>query len=98
MLDFLERRFGRLAIANVTLYLIIGQAFVFFSAMFGLLDLRQFVLVPVLVQEGEWWRLLTFLFFPPPVNMNSMLSLVFLPFAWWIFYLMGNALEHYWGA
>lgn len=98
MLDFLERRFGRFALSNVTLYLIIGQVFVTLTAMLGLLDLRQFVLVPALVTNGEPWRLFTFLFFPPPVNFGSMLSLVFLPFAWWIFYLMGNALEHYWGA
>jgi hypothetical protein len=98
MLDFLERRLGRFAVTHVTLYLIIGQVFVCLSALLGLLDLRQFVLVPVLVVNGEPWRVLTFLFYPPPVNFGSMMSLFFLPFAWWIFYLMGNALEHYWGA
>ena len=98
MLDFLERRFGRFSLTHGTLYLIIGQVFVTLSAMLGLLDLRQFVLVPVLVTHGEPWRLLTFLFFPPPVNFGSMFSLALLPFAWWVFYLMGNALEHYWGA
>lgn len=98
LLDSLERRLGRFAPTNITLYLIIGQVFVCLSALLGLLDLRQFVLVPVLVQDGEWWRLFTFLFYPPPVNFRSMLSLALLPFAWWIFYLMGNALEHYWGA
>lgn len=97
MLDKLERLFGRLALPNLTLYLIIGQVFVALSSLLGLLDIRQFILVPVLVMQGEWWRVLTFLFFPPPVNYASMLSLVMLPFAWWIFYLMGNALEHYWG-
>jgi len=98
MLDFLERRLGRFAVTHATLYLIIGQVFVTLSAMLGLLDLRKFVLVPILVTHGEPWRVLTFLFYPPPVNFNSTLSLVFLPFAWWIFFLMGNALEHYWGA
>ena len=98
MLDFLERRLGRFAVANVTLYIIIGQVFVALSAMLGLLDLRKFLLVPILVTHGEPWRVLTFIFFPPPVNFGSMLSLVLLPFAWWIFYLMGNALEHHWGA
>lgn len=98
LLDTLERRFGRFALTNVTLYLIIGQVFVTLTSMLGLLDLRQFVLVPALVMEGEPWRLITFLFYPPPVNFRSMFSLMFLPFAWWIFYLMGNALEHYWGA
>lgn len=98
LLDPLERRFGRFAPTNVTLYLIIGQVFVTLAAMLGLLDLRQFVLVPALVTEGEPWRIFTFLFYPPPVNFRSMFSLMLLPFAWWIFYLMGNALEHYWGA
>jgi hypothetical protein len=97
MLDILDRKFGRFAVPNVTLYLIIGQVFVCLSALLGLLDLNQFVLVPALVMQGEPWRLLTFLFFPPPVNFNSMFSMMLLPFAWWIFYLMGNALESYWG-
>ena len=98
MLDQLERRLGRFALSHVTLYLIVGQVFVCLSALLGLLDLRQFVLVPALATHGEPWRLLTFLFYPPPVNFNSMFSLALLPFAWWIFYLMGNALESYWGA
>src|SRR5450759_1644045 len=98
MLDQLERRFGRFAPTNVTLYLIIGQVFVCLSALLGLLDLNYFVLRPVLVTHGEPWRLITFLFYPPPVNFGSMFSLALLPFAWWIFYLMGNALEHTWGA
>lgn len=98
MLDQLDRRFGRFALTHVTLYLIIGQVFVCLSALLGLLDLRQFLLVPVLVTNGEPWRLVTFLFYPPPVNFSSMFSLALLPFAWWVFYLMGNALEHFWGA
>ncbi len=98
MLDKLERALGRFALTNVTLYIIIGQVFVTLAVLLGRLDLGQFVLVPVLVTHGEPWRLVTFIFFPPPVNFNSMLSLAFLPFAWWIFFLMGNALEHEWGA
>jgi hypothetical protein len=97
MLDKLERRFGRLAVPNITLYIIIGQVFVALAALLGLLDLRQFLLVPILVTHGEPWRLITFVLFPPPVNFSSMLSIALLPFAWWIFYLMGNALEHEWG-
>ena len=81
MLDQLDRKFGRFALGNLTLYLIVGQVFVCLSALLGLLDLRQFVLVPALVVRGEPWRLFTFLFYPPPVNFSSMLSIVFLPFA-----------------
>jgi hypothetical protein len=98
MLEQLDRRFGRFAPAHITLYLIIGQVFVCLCSLLGLLDIRQFILVPALVTHGEPWRLVTFLFFPPPVNFASMFSLALLPFAWWVFYLMGTALESYWGA
>lgn len=94
MLDFLERKFGRLAVANLTLYLVIGQVFVLLSAMAGLLDLTKFVLVPGAVLAGEWWRLFTFPFFPPPPGWFGYL---FVAFAWYMFYLMGSALEDYWG-
>ncbi|HYD83676.1 MAG TPA: rhomboid family intramembrane serine protease [Opitutus sp.] len=96
MLDYLERKFGRIALQNVTLYLIIGQVFVTLTWMLGLLDQNRLVLVPYLVLHGEPWRLITFLFLPPPVS--GTFGLMLLPFAWWLFYLMGNALEHYWGA
>lgn len=98
MLDKFERMLGRFALPGITLYIIIGQVFVTLAALFHLLDLSLFMLVPVMVTHGEPWRLLTFVFFPPPVNFASMVSLALLPFAWWIFYLMGEALEHEWGA
>lgn len=91
MLDKLERAFGRLAIPNLSLYLVIGQVFVLLAAMMGMLDLGYFVLIPTAVREGEWWRLFSFVLFPPPTNY------VFVAFAWYMFFLMGSALEHYWG-
>ncbi len=95
MLDFLERKLGRFALPNVTIYLIIGQVFVTLTSMFGLLDPSRLLLVPYLAINGEPWRLVTFLLSPPPVS--GRLSLMLLPFAWWIFYMMGNALEQHWG-
>jgi hypothetical protein len=92
MLDKLERWFGRFALPNVTLYLIIGQVFVLLSAMLGQLDLAKFVLVPGAVLNGEWWRLITFVFFPPPT------SFIWVAFAWYAFYLTGSAMEGYWGS
>lgn len=93
-LDKLERTLGRFAIPNLTLYLVIGQVFVLLSWMMGLLDLSKFVLVPELVRAGEWWRPITFLFQPPPPGMFGYLLVAF---AWYMFYLMGSALEGYWG-
>lgn len=94
MLDQLERRFGRFAIPNLSLWIVIGQVFVLLAWMMGRLDLTDFVLVAGAVRAGQWWRLLTFIFMPPP---PGMLGYLFVAFAWYMFYLMGNALEHYWG-
>jgi hypothetical protein len=94
LLDRLERRFGRLAVPHLSLYLIIGQVFVLLSALLGLLDLGFFVLVPELARQGEWWRLIAMVFLPPS---PGLFGYVFVAFAWYMFYLMGSALEGYWG-
>ena len=95
MLDKLERRFGRFALPNVTLYIIIGQVFVLLAALLEKLDLNRVVLVPVLVlQNGEWWRLLSFIFYPPS---PGMFGYALVAFGWYMFFLMGGALEHFWG-
>ena len=94
LLDKLERLLGRFAVPHLALYLVIGQAFVLLSAMLGLLDLSYFILVPELVRQGEWWRLITMIFMPPP---PGMFGYIFVAFAWYIFFLMGSALEGHWG-
>jgi hypothetical protein len=91
MLEKLERKFRRYAVHNLTLYLIIGQVLFFVSSLSGR-SLARGVLFPELVLAGEWWRLITFLFIPPMANP------VFAFFAWYLFYLMGSALEGHWGA
>ena len=92
LLNNLERKFRRCAISNITLYLILGQALFFVFDLSGRFILDQAVLIPALVLGGEWWRLITFLFIPPMTNP------IFAFFAWYLFYLMGNALEGHWGA
>lgn len=88
--------FGRLAVSNLSLYLVVGQVFVLLASMFQLLDVTRLLLVPALVLHGEWWRVLTFLFVVPVPG--STFGFVFLAFGWYLFYLMGNALELFWGA
>lgn len=96
LLDKLERALGRFAIPNLSLYLIVGQVFVLFASMLQLLDPEKLIYAPVLVTElGEWWRLFSFMFMAPIPS--GMLGFVFLAFYWYLFYLMGNALEHQWG-
>lgn len=96
MLDRLERLFGRFAVPNLALYIVMGQVFVLLARMLNLIDVSKLVFAPVLVLQGEWWRALTFLFVLPLPQ--SAMGYVFAVFAWYLFYMMGSALESYWGA
>jgi hypothetical protein len=89
--DYLEKKFRRFAIPNITLYLITGQVVLFVLNLVGQFDLAFTLLIPELVREGQWWRLIAFIFTPPAAHP------VFIIFAWYLFYLMGNALEGHWG-
>ncbi len=92
LLDRLEKPLGRFALPNVTVYLIAGQTVFYVLFMTGKLDRSVTWLSADLLLEGQWWRIATFLFDPPLSNP------IFAFFAWYIFYLMGSALEGYWGA
>jgi hypothetical protein len=91
LLDRLENKLRRYAIPNLTVYLIAGQVLFFMFEMSGRFMLERVILVPDRVMMGEWWRLITFLFIPP------FTSPIFILFAWYLFYLMGSALEGHWG-
>lgn len=86
------RQLEPFAIHNLTLYLVIGQTFVYLSAMLGLVDPNKLMLVPVLVTHGEPWRLFSFIFIPPNAGW------LFIAFALYLFYLFGSSLEEHWGA
>lgn len=90
-LNRLERAFGRLAIPNISLYLVMGQVLFWAVSYLGFFELEKIALLPVAVLEGEAWRLFTFLLLPPNAHP------VFIAFAWYMFYMMGSALEQYWG-
>lgn len=91
-IDKLERRFGHLAITNLALYLVAGQVIVWTANWFKILPVEWFYLNPILVLNGQVWRLVTFLFIPP-VTWHP----VFLVFAWYIFWMISSALEGQWG-
>ena len=91
-----ERRFGRFAVPNVTVVLIVGQVFLFVAQQLnppngGVDVLESIRLYPAAVLSGEVWRLVTFLFVPPLTN------LIFAFIFWYLFYLMGTTLEANWG-
>ena len=96
LLTKLERLLGRFALPNLSLYLVIGQVLFWGLALMTGFNVERIALLPAAVLAGEAWRLVTFLFLPPSLS-TSALSLVLMAFGWYMFYLMGSALEHYWG-
>lgn len=96
LLSRLERSLGRYAIPDLSLYLILGQVMVLGFALLGQFDVGRIMLLPSAVAAGQVWRLGTFLFVPP-ITTLTMTSAIFLAFGWYLFYLMGSALEQHWG-
>ena len=91
LLDRLERRFGRFAVPHVTEGLIACQVLAYIMSMGQPEILKALLLTPQRVLEGQWWRLFTFVCQPPVTN------LLFAFFFWYLFFLMGTALENTWG-
>jgi hypothetical protein len=94
-LDRLEKRFGNWAVPNVVMFLVIAQVFILGMILLGRVDFASLLLMPKKVFEGEWWRLLSFMVAPPNIP-NSVLSMVFIAFFWYIFWMMSTSLETLW--
>src|SRR5260370_3369072 len=97
LLDTLERKLGRFAVPHVTLGLIACQVIVYLANLLqqrpdaGEPFAERFWLIPQKVLAGEVWRLVTFLVVPP------FGFILWTLFFWYLFYLMGTALERTWG-
>lgn len=92
-LDKMQRKYGKYAINNLMLYIIMGQVIVFFSYLLlggTLVNLLYFN--PMLIMKGQVWRLFTFIFIP-----NTFQPIWFL-FAAFLYYSIGTTLERTWGA
>lgn len=93
-LDKLERKVGFIAIHNLTLFIVVGQAL-----MFGMFLLRggdpalvgkmTFTLSQFL--SGEVWRIVTFLIIPKVFSFWIIIALL-------VFQMIGSSLEQHWGA
>ncbi len=87
-----ERKLGRFAIHNLSMYLVGGQGTVLLISLAMPGFLNSILLQPQAAMAGEWWRLLTFVFTPPGGNP------IFAIFALYMLYFMGGALEAHWSA
>ena len=91
-LDKMERRFGRYAIRNLTMYLLAGYAIGYLLSFTMPQLLTYFTLEPALILKGQVWRLLSWVIIPPNDN------IIFVIFMMLLYYSLGNTLESHWGA
>lgn len=93
LINSLERRLGRYAISNLTLYMIIlyGTGFIM-ELVAGNVLISYLSLDIYQVSRGQIWRLVTWLFMPP-----ERLS-IFTIFMLMLYYFLGSSLERVWGS
>ena len=92
LLARLERRLGRFAVPNLTWVIAAGMLAAFVLSVMRPQFLELLVLDMGQVRHGQVWRLVTYLFIPPPG------SLIWMLFGIYWFWLIGTNLENEWGA
>jgi hypothetical protein len=92
-LNRLERVLGRFAVRNLIKYIVMLNAVAFVLVWLDKTGIvySKMVLIPELVLKGEIWRLITFIAIPPSM------SLMWVFFTLYFYYMVGNALESEWG-
>jgi membrane associated rhomboid family serine protease len=90
-LDWLERRVGFLSIPQFPLFIAAANGLIYLLSQAQPLFVERLILDPLAVRAGEWWRVITFLFVPPPMNA------IFLVFWLLLLYQYATALENAWG-
>ncbi|MCI6857941.1 MAG: hypothetical protein MR867_01420 [Eubacterium sp.] len=92
-LDRLERKYGRYAIRNLPLYIVVLYAV---GAVLDIISRGAFynlvALNPYLVLHGQIWRIFGFLITPPST------SIIFIIFVLLFYYTIGESLVQVWGA
>lgn len=93
-LNRMERKFGKCAIPNLMLMIVIGMALTFLVDLFfhDLNITSYMILTRQGLFHGQVWRLITFLFVPT----NS--SILFLLISLYFYYFLGSSLERAWGS
>ncbi len=93
-LNKLERKYGKYAINNLMLYIVLLTGTVYLLSMFDRTGsfLYRLALIPSRVMQGEIWRLITYIFIPPRT------SPIFIFFVLYFYYMIGTGLERAWGS
>lgn len=93
-IDKLERKFGRFAIPNLTVYMIICYVagYILLRTNPAVLSMMSLDISKVL--QGQIWRLVTWVIYPPS-NSNFLLFVISILF---FYYPIGTSLERTWGS
>ena len=87
----MERKYGRFAIKNLTLYIILTYAVGFVLTRFAPNTLEFFLLEPYFILRGQVWRVISWVLLPPMAfNIWTIIMLFF-------YYSIGRQLERAWG-
>lgn len=91
-LNKLERKLGKFAIPNLSLWLVLAYAigYMMMYMMPGLLN--YLTLEPAMILRGQIWRLVTWVLIPP-----SSSNIFFYLIMMLLYYSLGKSLEHTWG-
>lgn len=92
LLDRMERKFGRYAIRNLPLYIVIMYAAGFILSIVSPYSYWYISLNPAMILKGQIWRLFTFLLVPPSG------SIIFILFILMFYYSIAQSLENVWGS
>ena len=87
-----ERKFGKYAIKNISLVLILCYACGYVIQFINQGFLNYLTLNPYAILHGQIWRLVTWIIVPPDTG-NIFFTLIMLYF----YYSIGTTLEHTWG-
>ena len=90
-LNKMERKFGKYAIPNLSLYLILGYILGYAMQFINPAIVDFLTLNPYLILHGQIWRLVTWIIIPP--SRVDLLTIVMLMF----YYSVGTNLERTWG-
>ena len=88
-----EKVIGKFAIHNLMMYIAAINLAVYLIDYLRIIPGFLFALefVPSLFLQGQFWRIITFVFIPPPAQ------LFFILFVLYFYYMIGSSLENEWG-
>ena len=87
-----ERKYGKFAVKNLTLYLIIGYVIGYLLMQTNIILYSYLTFNPELILKGEVWRIITWVLTVPGQQ-----SVIFMLIMFFLYYQLGSTLERAWG-